>query len=155
MSAGFASTATSTDRSDPTSKPHSVRHCRGYVFAEGISPDPVSVAKSTLAVASDITTTESARDVTVVADFEGSASALSGLAEEIPNLTFTIVDGRIEAIGARLASGGEDSFGFVWDYDPDANVPAIAVPAAATAVVDIAGTIGTGDPGDIDCTLGS
>lgn len=129
----------------------------GYVFAERIVPNPVAVATSALAVAGDIDESESpAGEVTVSVEVDGSLGAIDGLeVGSIPDLRFRIVDGRIVAIAAHLPSGGEDSFGFVWEYDQTTEVQAIVVPPTATEIRDIAGMVGTGDRGPPECVLGS
>lgn len=123
----------------------------GWVFAERIAPDPMTVARSALAVASDISeTVSSSGDVTVSVEVD-----VEGLdVGPIPDLQFTVVDGRIASIGARLPSDGEDSFGFVWEYDPRTDVAGVEPPLDATDVAAIASTIGTGNRGEIGCALG-
>lgn len=128
----------------------------GWVFAERIAPDPVTVARSALAVASDISeTVSSSGDVTVSVEVDESVGDMEGLdVGPIPDLQFTVVNGRITAIGARMASGDEDSFGFVWEYDPRTDVAGVEPPLDATDVAAIASTIGTGNRGEIGCALG-
>ena len=128
----------------------------GWVFAERIAPDPMTVARSALAVASDISeTVSSSGDVTVSVEVDESVGDVKGLdVGPIPDLQFTVVDGRIASIGARLPSDGEDSFGFVWEYDPRTDVAGVEPPLDATDVAAIASTIGTGNRGEIGCALG-
>ncbi len=128
----------------------------GWVFAQRIAPDPVTVARSALAVASDISeTVSSTGDVTVSVEVDESVGDVEGLdVGPIPDLQFTVVNGRITAIGARMPSEDEDSFGFVWEYDQRTEVAAVEPPLSATDVSAIAATIGTGNRGEIGCTLG-
>ena len=128
----------------------------GYVFAERLAPSAAAVARSALAVAGDVVETRSSTDsVTVAVEVDGTVGGVAELDEgSIPSLSFTIVDGRIASIGARLPSDGEDSFGFVWDYDRRADVVPVEPPLTATDVAAIASTIGTGNRGEIGCALG-
>ena len=127
----------------------------GYVFAARVAPDPVSLARSVLAVASDITQSESSSgELTVSVVVDGSVGELEGLeAGSIPDLRFRIVDGRIASVGARLPSGEEDSFGFVWEYNGVSGVAEVVPPLVATDVEDVVALIGSGDRGQNDCEL--
>lgn len=128
----------------------------GYVFAERLAPSPGSVARSALAFAGDVVETRTSSGSTIVTvEVDRNVGVLEGMDEgSIPSLSFTIVDGRIATIGARLASGGEDSVGFVWEYEQRLGVAAVEPPLVATDVADIGATIGTGNRGEIECTLG-
>ena len=127
----------------------------GYVFADHVAPGPVAVARSVLAVASDITESESSPgEVTVSVKIDGSAGELEGLdGGPVPSLRFRLVDGRIAAIGARLPAGEEESFGFVWEYSASADVPEVAPPLVATEVADVAALVGSGDRRPPDCAM--
>ena len=95
------------------------------IQVEFISNLQVMMSPSVLAVASDITESESSPgEVTVSVKIDGSAGELEGLdGGPVPSLRFRLVDGRIAAIGARLPAGEEESFGFVWEYSASADVP--------------------------------
>ena len=127
----------------------------GYMFADGITPDPISVARSVLAVAGDISESEaSSGEVTVSVEVDVSLGAVDGLdVESIPDLRFRIVGDQIVAIGARLTSDDEESFVFVWEYDQTAVVPAVAAPLEFTELSDVAGGIGTGGRRPAECAL--
>ena len=127
-----------------------------YVFAERIAPDPIAVARSALVVAGTFSGSESSSgDVTVSVEIDGSVGVLEGLgAGSIPDLTFRIVGGRIVAITARLPAAGDEEFGFVWEYDQTANVPAVEIPKVATGLSDVVGIVGPGDRGPDECSLG-
>lgn len=127
----------------------------GYVFADQVPPGPAAVARSVLAVASDITESESVPgEVTVSVKIDGSAGKLDGLdGGPVPNLRFRLVDGRIAAIGARLPAGEEESFGFVWEYTPSTDVPEVTPPLVATEVADVADLVGSGDRRPPDCAM--
>lgn len=63
------------------------------------------------------------------------------------------MDGRIASVGARLPSGEEDSFGFVWEYNGVSGVAEVVPPLVATDVEDVVALIGSGDRGQNDCEL--
>ena len=85
---------------------------------------------------------------------DGSVGEVEGLeAGSLPDLRFRIVDGRIVAVGARLPSSEEDSFGFVWEYNGVSGVAEVVPPLVATDVEDVVALIGSGDRGQNDCGL--
>ena len=128
----------------------------GYVFAADVVPGPSSTAQSVLALVGDTRRDESASgELIVTVEVDGSVAEVDGLdGESVPVLEFTIADGRITAIAARLPSGDEESFGYVWEYDWSAEPAIIVLPDEATPIEQVAGALGRDDPGDVDCGVG-
>lgn len=128
----------------------------GYVFAERIPPTPVAVAISALAAAGEISeSTSSTGEVTVVVEVDDSIEVGEGLeVGSLPDLEFTMVGEEIVSIRPNLPSAGEESFGFVWEYDQTAQVPPVTAPHTYTELADLEDTIGTGNRGPADCNLG-
>lgn len=128
----------------------------GYVFAADLVAGPSSTAQSVLALVNDTRGDESASgELIVTVEVDGSVADVDGLdGKSIPVLEFTIADGRIEAIAARLPSGDEESFGYVWEYDWSAEPPIIVPPAEATPIEQVASALSRGDPAAVDCGVG-
>jgi hypothetical protein len=128
----------------------------GYLFAERIPPTPVAVAISALAAAGEISeSTSSYGEVTIAVKVDESIEVLEGLeVGSLPDLEFRMVGEEIVSIRPNLPSAGEESFGFVWEYDQTAQVPPVTAPQTYTELEDLVGTIGTGYRGPADCNLG-
>ena len=126
------------------------------MFAERNPPTPVAVAISALAAAGEISeSTSSTGEVTVTVKVDDSIEVVEGLdVGSLPDLEFTMVGEEIVSIRPNLPSAGEESFGFVWEYDQTSQVPPVTAPHTYTELADLEGTIGTGNRGPADCNLG-
>ncbi|HQZ36880.1 MAG TPA: hypothetical protein PK020_20810 [Ilumatobacteraceae bacterium] len=128
----------------------------GYVFAERLSPTPVAVAISALAVAGEISESQSSSgELAIAVEVDESIEVVEGLeVGSLPDLEFRLIGEQIVAIVARQPSAGEEPFGFVWEYDPTSVVPQVSVPQRFTEFANLAGKIGTGNRGAADCAIG-
>jgi hypothetical protein len=112
-----------------------------YVFAVDLPPSPSALVESALEFAAEVEFVEpavgAARDVRVVVDEARIAEVADASVTGFPSLTFTIDgDDDLVSVAARGGGGGEESFGFRWEFD-SAPPPAGEVPARWRALDDV------------------
>jgi hypothetical protein len=114
------------------------RSVAAYVLADGLPPSPAALIESALEFAADIDFVEptagSARQVRVVVDEARVAEIAGQSVTGFPSVTFTIDGDDVVAVAAR--DGGEESFGFRWEFDRSPPAAA-AVPVAWRDLDDV------------------
>lgn len=111
-----------------------------YVFADDRPPSPSALIESALEFAAEVEFVEpamgGAREVRVVVDDARIAEVSDASVAGFPGLTFTIDGDDVVSVAARTGGGGEESFGFRWEFD-SSPPPAGEVPATWRALDDV------------------
>lgn len=111
-----------------------------YVFADDLPPSPSALIESALEFAAEVELVEPAvgatREVRVVVDDARIAEVSDASVAGFPSLTFTIDGDDVVSVAARTGGGGEESFGFRWEFD-SSPPPAGEVPATWRALDDV------------------